>query len=586
MRPSCTAADGGARRARAGHGRVRRADPAGRGRAGRRRGVGQGLEGRRDRRRRSSNSSRTRSTGVKPGQVDDRRGGARWRRAGSRGLADVEPAPCRTMAARSRADRAPRPIAVFDSGVGGLTVLHELLVALPARGLPLPRRHRALPLRRAAARASSSASRSRSPRSCWRARRQAARRRVQLGDGRRAAGAAASACSRRRSASTCSASCGPRRCRRSTATRNGRIGLLATPATVASGAYARRDRARSTRTSTCRSVACPDLAPIIQAGFPFDERVVDAVRRYVAPLREAGVDTVILGCTHYPLVRPMLQRMLGRGVRSSPPGAALARQVEHALGVARPGEPRAGEGDLPLPRAPATPRRSARSGTRFLQMPLGEVEHASRPPTERGARDEPSMTQRRPQRRGRSCARSTIEPGFVRTATGSALISLRRDARDLHRLGRGERAALAARAAGRGWVTAEYGMLPGVDRASASSATSRKGAPDGRTRRDPAPDRPLAARRRRLRGARRAHDLPRLRRAAGRRRHALRLDHRRLRRARARAASGWSREGALERVAADAARSPPSRAGSSTARRCSTSTTPRTRPPRSTRTSS
>ena len=58
---------------------------------------------------------------------------------------------------------------VFDSGVGGLTVLHELLVAAPARGLRLPRRHRALPVRRAHRRRSSSASRSRSPRRCSRA---------------------------------------------------------------------------------------------------------------------------------------------------------------------------------------------------------------------------------------------------------------------------------------------------------------------------------------------------------------------------------------------------------------------------------
>ena len=75
-----------------------------------------------------------------------------------------------------------------------------------------------------------------------------------------------------------------------------------------------RGRARPTPTSHLESVACPDLAPIIQGGFPFDEHVVETVRGYCAPLREAEVDTVILGCTHYPLVAPMLQRMLGRGV--------------------------------------------------------------------------------------------------------------------------------------------------------------------------------------------------------------------------------------------------------------------------------
>ena len=82
-------------------------------------------------------------------------------------------------------------------------------------------------------------------------------------------------------------------------------------------------------------------------------------------------------------------------------------------------------------------------------------------------------------------------------------------------------------------MTAEYGMLP----ASTGERKQRdisKGKQDGRADRDPAPDRPQPARRRRPRGARRAHDLRRLRRARGRRRHALRGDHRRLRRARAR----------------------------------------------------
>src|SRR5204862_4762785 len=124
---------------------------------------------------------------------------------------------------------------------------------------------------------------------------------------------------------------------------NGRIGLLATPVTVASGAYARAVAAADPNVQLV-SVPCPDLAPIIQNGFPFDEHVVDTVRAYVAPLREAQVDTVILGCTHYPLVGPMLQRMLGRGVEIVTSGAALARQVEHALGSRDLATRRTGEG--------------------------------------------------------------------------------------------------------------------------------------------------------------------------------------------------------------------------------------------------
>ena len=82
---------------------------------------------------------------------------------------------------------------------------------------------------------------------------------------------------------------------------------------------------------TLTAVPCPTLAPIIQAGAQFDERVVQSVREACAPLKAAEVDTVILGCTHYPLIAPMLQRMLGPGVTLITSGAALARQVEHAL---------------------------------------------------------------------------------------------------------------------------------------------------------------------------------------------------------------------------------------------------------------
>jgi glutamate racemase len=98
------------------------------------------------------------------------------------------------------------------------------------------------------------------------------------------------------------------------------------------------------------------------------------VRAYCAPLRDAGVDTVILGCTHYPLVRPMLQRTLGRGVEIVTSGAPLARQVEHVLGARGLGNPAGGEGDYAFLSTGDVDAFSA-LGTRFLQMPLGPVEH-------------------------------------------------------------------------------------------------------------------------------------------------------------------------------------------------------------------
>ena len=157
------------------------------------------------------------------------------------------------------------------------------------------------------------------------------------------------------------------------ATHNGRIGLLATPATVASGAYTRAVAHCDPHVEVV-SVACPDLAPIIQGGFPFDQRVVDTVRSYCEPLRAAEVDTVILGCTHYPLVRPMLQRSLGRDITLVTSGAAAAARVERALAVRGLDSRRTGEGDYRfLCTGDVEVFRSL--GTRFLQMPLGDVAH-------------------------------------------------------------------------------------------------------------------------------------------------------------------------------------------------------------------
>jgi glutamate racemase len=152
----------------------------------------------------------------------------------------------------------------------------------------------------------------------------------------------------------------------------GRVGVLATPATVASGAY-RRALARQGRELSVTEVAAPDLAPIIQHGFPFSEGVVDTVRSYCGPLKEAEVDTLILGCTHYPLVSPMLQRILGRDVHLVTAGHAVAAAAQRILDGNGLASSNAGEGAY---RFLCTGDVAAfrELGTRFLQMPLGQVE--------------------------------------------------------------------------------------------------------------------------------------------------------------------------------------------------------------------
>ena len=156
-------------------------------------------------------------------------------------------------------------------------------------------------------------------------------------------------------------------------TATGRVGVMATPATVEGGAY-RRALERQGRALDVTEVAAPDLAPIIQNGFPFDESVMRTARSYCAPLREADVDTLILGCTHYPLVAPMLQRMLGRDVRLVTAGHAVAAQAQRILEANGLESPNGGEGSYRF-LCTGEVDHFRGLGTRFLQMPLGDVEH-------------------------------------------------------------------------------------------------------------------------------------------------------------------------------------------------------------------
>jgi glutamate racemase len=157
--------------------------------------------------------------------------------------------------------------------------------------------------------------------------------------------------------------------------RNRRIGLLATPATVESGAY-ERALADVAPDAQLHSVPCPELAPLIQESPEWDARVVRVVEDACEPLRRADVDTVILGCTHYPLVRPMLQRTLGRGVQVISSGQAIADEVEAALreaGIENDDDRRGTYRFL----ASGDPEAFRRTATRFLQLPLGEVRRVS-----------------------------------------------------------------------------------------------------------------------------------------------------------------------------------------------------------------
>ena len=116
-----------------------------------------------------------------------------------------------------------------------------------------------------------------------------------------------------------------------------RIGVLATPATAASGAYRRAIHACRPAAQVCE-VGCPAFVPLIEAGDLSHPDLRAAARAYLEPLLQNQVEAIVLGCTHYPLLTPLLQELLPDGVLLIDPALAA---------VARLGPLLASLGDLP-----------------------------------------------------------------------------------------------------------------------------------------------------------------------------------------------------------------------------------------------
>ena len=259
----------------------------------------------------------------------------------------------------------PRPVGVFDSGVGGLTVLHECMVTLPHEDFVYLGDHARLPY---------------GPRPLPEIRRFA-----------REIGAFLEAQQVKLILVACNAATSaalpqlqeelsvpvvgvitPEAHAAVQATRNRRIGLLATQATVDAGRYAALVRTLDAGVHLF-PVACPLLVPMIESQNPFAAETTEAVREYAAPLKESGVDTVILGCTHYPLIRPIFQRVFGRDVTLVFSAEETAREVAETLarkGIEHHAEREGGTRFLTT----GDPSRFRELGERFLQLPLGEIE--------------------------------------------------------------------------------------------------------------------------------------------------------------------------------------------------------------------
>lgn len=114
---------------------------------------------------------------------------------------------------------------------------------------------------------------------------------------------------------------------------SGRVGVLATTRTIGSARLRRLIDDHGGGTEVVRH-PCPGLADLVEDGVLAGPELESRIAEYVAPLREAGVDTVVLGCTHYVFVKDAIARALGPGVRLMDSGEAIARRTRQILAQA------------------------------------------------------------------------------------------------------------------------------------------------------------------------------------------------------------------------------------------------------------
>lgn len=165
------------------------------------------------------------------------------------------------------------------------------------------------------------------------------------------------------------------------ATRNGRVGLIATHATVTSRSY--DDAFAAAPQIELTSAACPRFVEFVENGVTMGDELLEVARGYLQPIVEAGCDTLILGCTHYPLLAGVISYVVGDGitlVSSADETAKDVYRVLHDRGLVR-------AESLPVPAhrfcATGDPDVFAAHGRRFLGPEIGRVETAAAaPPSE------------------------------------------------------------------------------------------------------------------------------------------------------------------------------------------------------------
>jgi glutamate racemase len=127
------------------------------------------------------------------------------------------------------------------------------------------------------------------------------------------------------------------------ATSNGKVGVIGTAGTIQSNAYARALEEIDSKVKVF-SMACPLFVPLVEEGYLDKEAAYLIAEDYLQPFRNNGIDTLILGCTHYPLLKPVIQRVLGENVQLIDSARETAKVVERRLTATSLLNPKSSEG--------------------------------------------------------------------------------------------------------------------------------------------------------------------------------------------------------------------------------------------------
>jgi glutamate racemase len=262
----------------------------------------------------------------------------------------------RTRTRGAVADNCARPVGVFDSGIGGLTVLKALVEALPAEDFIYLGDTARLPYGTKSSEVIVRYSRENTE--------------FLLAKGIKLLVVACNSSSAVALAEIARATIvpvigviDPGAYAAVKASRSGKIGVIGTEATIASGAYTRAIQNLRPR-AEIYTRACPLLVPLVEEGWTDNDIAERTVDYYLESLKASGIDTLLLGCTHYPLLRGVFGRVLGPGVRIIDSATATASAVRERLAVL--GLKRVGGVGGQSFFVTETPDRFVRVGRRFM----------------------------------------------------------------------------------------------------------------------------------------------------------------------------------------------------------------------------